>query len=264
MTRSRRLVAAATVAIAASLALPAAVTSAAPQAPDQRTLDALGAFAPAIIGSVSTPGPDGRVNAGLIREARTLSSSPATPPQAQQFWQQILDFLGEPGEREWARVQAAERVPAARSGEPEIPQGQNAPRIQQFLYPTLGFGCMPNNGNSLGRALATAGPQQAPAPGPRRGEAGYVYTSLGTGPAIDNPRRKLWVTWLNLDNGRSGQVPLKRNPLINVESGPGTFTAIAKTGRGRVVSTIYGDVTTRTKGRVISCGIAPTIGLAII
>ena len=42
----------------------------------------------------------------------------------------------------------------------------------------------------MGKALVTAGPQAAPAPGPKRGEAGYVYTSLGTGPAINNPNRK--------------------------------------------------------------------------
>ncbi|MGC4933001.1 hypothetical protein ACLQ3C_04895 [Gordonia sp. DT30] len=281
MSRSRRLIAASAVALATSLAIPA-IASAAPstatpaaptqqspdqqitrqQPPDQRTLDSLGAFAPAIIGAVTTPGPDGRINADLLHQAQTLADNPQLPPQIKDIWRQITDFLGEPGRQQLAAAQAPTRV--AKPGDPVIPQGPHAPRIQQFLYPTLGFGCMPGNGNSLGRALVTAGPQAAPAPGPKVGEAGYVYTSLGTGPAVDNPARKLWVSWLNIDNGRTGQQPLTRNARINAQDGPGTFTGIARTGKGRIISTIYGDLTTKTKGKVMTCTIAPTIGTAII
>lgn len=263
---SRRVFAATAVALAASLAMPALASAAptpAPPAPDQRTLDSLGAFAPAIIGSVTTPGPDGRINASLLQQAQTLADAPGIPREVATIWQSVIDFLGEPGHQQLVRQQVAE-TRVAKPGDPEIPRGPSAPRIQQFLYPTLGFGCMPGNGNSMGRALVTAGPQQAPAPGPKRGQAGYVYTSLGTGPAVNNPNRKLWVSWLNIDNGRTGQSALKFNPRINAQSGPGTFTGIAATGKGRVISTIYGDVTTKTKGRVITCTIAPTIGLAII
>lgn len=267
-SRTRRLVATGAMTLAASLAIPAVATAApAPQTPDQRTLDSLSAFAPAIIGSVTTPGPDGKVNAALLTQAQTLSTNPALPPQVKEIWKQITDFLGEPGRQRNVATQVAERK-TAKPGDPTIPRGPGAPRIQEFLYPTLGFGCMPSTGNqlgnSLGRALVTAGPQQAPAPGPKRGQAGYVYTSLGTGPAVDSTSRKLWVSWLNIDNGRSGQLVLKRNAKINATDGPGTFTGIATTGKGRVISTIYGDVTTKSKGRVISCTIAPTIGIAII
>ena len=252
-------------AVATGMALAAPTATALPQVPptpkvDQRTLDSMGAFAPALIGSVATPGPDGKINAQLLGQARSLASAPGVPPEVSSMWNSVVDFLGEPGRQELLRRQdVAERKP----GDPEIPQGPNAPKIQQFLYPTLGFGCMPG-GNSLGRALTTAGPQAAPAPGPKRGQAGYVFTALGTGPAVNHPGRPLWVSWLNIDNGRTGQTPLKRNPQINATDGPGTFTGIAKTGKGRVISTIYGDVTTKTKGRVISCTIAPTIGIAFI
>ena len=123
---------------------------------------------------------------------------------------------------------------------------------------------MAGGGNSVGMALVTAGPQKAPAPGPKRGQAGFVYTSLGTGPAKKNTARSLWVSWLNLENGRTGQQRLLPNKKINYDKGPGTFTGIANTGRGRIVATIYGDVTTKTKGRTMTCGIAPTIGTAII
>lgn len=153
---------------------------------------------------------------------------------------------------------------AKKEGAPDIPQGPNKPRIQQFLYPTLGVGCMPDGGNSVGMALTTAGPQEAPAPGPKRGQAGFVYTSLGTGPAVKNTARSLWVSWINLENGRTGKTRLLPNPKINAEKGPGTFTAIASTGRGRIIASIDGNVTTTSKGKRVSCTIAPTIGTAII
>lgn len=264
---ARVIIAATAFAAATSLAIPAA--HAAPAKPesaaqvDQRALDSMGAFAPAIIGSVATPGPDGKVNADLLNQARALAEAPGVPTQVQGMWQSVMDFIGEPGRKQ---LVAEQRKEAAKPGDPEIPQGPSKPKIQEFLYPTLGIGCQggPNFNASMGRALVTAGPQAAPAPGPKRGQAGYVYTSLGTGPAINNPSRKLWVNWLNIDTGRTGQTQLKRNEKINVKEGPGTFTAIAKTGKGRVISAIYGDVTTKTNKKVRSCTIAPTIGLAII
>ncbi|MGB3303818.1 hypothetical protein [Gordonia sp. (in: high G+C Gram-positive bacteria)] len=229
---------------------------------DPQVLESLGALTPAIIGSAATRDSDGNVNTNLLAQVKTLANNPAVPAQAQEVWRSLIDFLGEPGAREAAKTFELEANPAAKKDDaPDIPTGPNKPRIQQFLYPTLGFGCMPGGGNSVGMALVTAGPQKAPAPGPKKGQAGYVYTSLGTGPAM---RTALTVSWLNIDNGRTGQQNLRPNPKINATKGPGTFTAIANTGRGRIVSTIYGTVTTKTKGRVISCGIAPTIGTAII
>lgn len=269
----RVAVAAMSVAAATSLALPAVAQAApSPTAPttapkvDQHTIDSMSAFAPALIGSVATKAPDGTISRQLLDQARGLASAPGLPPQAKNTWQKVIDFLGEPGHAAMVRQQSAERQAAAahKPGDPSIPQGPGAPKIQEFLYPTFGLGCLPGNGNSLGRALTTAGPQQAPAPGPKSGQAGYVYTSLGTGPAVDNNAHPLMVTWLNIDNGRSGQLPLKRNPKINATAGPGTFTSIADTGKGRVISTIYGNVTTNTKGHVRSCQVVPTIGIAII
>ena len=110
----------------------------------------------------------------------------------------------------------------------------------------------------------TAGPQEAPAPGPKTGEAGYVYTSLGTGPALNNDAAPLTVAWINIDTGATGHQNLRRNDKINVAEGPGTFTTIVKTGKGRVISAIYGNVTTSIKGSTVSCTIVPTVGLAVI
>ncbi|GED98793.1 Rv1157c family protein [Gordonia crocea] len=288
---------AATVAISAGLLAPAAPALAAPAAPvaspdgltsalaavptkvDRQVLDSLGAFAPAIIGSMATPGPDGKVNPALFADANTLGSNPNLPPQVREVWREIIDFLGEPGKRSVAAYHRTNRLPVAKKkakpGDPEIPRGPGAPRIQEFLYPTIGIGCMPESatgslgslggGNSLGRALVTAGPQKAPAPGPKRGQVGYVYTSLGTGPAVNNRARPLIAQWLNLDTGRTGIINLRRNPKINATDGPGTFTAIASTGRGRVLTVISGDVTVKTKSkRVVSCGIVPVIGIAYV
>ncbi|MBD0023029.1 hypothetical protein GII33_15630 [Gordonia pseudamarae] len=286
--RAARLVLAATaIAAATSLTVPAAHAAPASKSVgpksignvDKRVLDTMGVFAPAIIGAVTTPGPDGKVNAGLIRQARSLATAPGVPADATKIWNTVMDFVGTPGEKKLIAQQKAagtKVVPEADTkkytrkkaeSDPVIPTGPNAPKIQEFLYPTIGIGCMGLSDGftaSLGRALTTAGPQEAPAPGPKTGEAGYVYTALGTGPAVKNPAQKLWVSWLNIDTGRNGQTELKRNERINVADGPGTFTGIARTGKGRVISTIHGTVTTTSKGKVASCGIAPTIGLAII
>ncbi|GEE03753.1 hypothetical protein nbrc107696_41990 [Gordonia spumicola] len=234
---------------------------------DPATLSSLGAFAPALIGSIATRDDDGKVNEGLLAQAQSLADNPSLPPQAGQVWRSLIDFLGEPGK---AKAVAAGAVPVAendvakkKSDSPNIPTGPRKPRIQQFLYPTIGLGCMAGGGNSVGMALTTAGPQAAPAPGPKRGQAGFVYTSLGTGPA-KRGARGLVVTWLNLENGRTGRTVLTANPKINATKGPGTFTGIANTGRGRIVATVSGTVSTVQKGRTVTCGIAPTIGTAII
>ncbi len=250
----RRAVTAVAIAATAALAVPA-VSSAdpAPFPPipknlkiDETTLKSFGAFVPAIIGSAATPGPEGKVDASLLSNAKVLAADTALPPEIQAIWDKVVSFLDGSG-----------------GGGPDIPSGPGAPVIQQFLYPTIGPGCIPG-GNSVGSALVTAGPQQAPAPGPKTGEAGYVYTSLGTGPALNNDAAPLIVAWINIDTGATGQQNLRRNPLINAKEGPGTFTTIVKTGKGRVISAIYGNVTTNIQGNTVSCTIVPTVGLAVI
>ena len=90
-----------------------------------------------------------------------MAATPGLPPQVTAIWQSVIDFLGEPGQRAVAReLRAAERKP----GDPEIPQGPNKPRIQEFLYPTLGFGCMGPGGNVARVAALGAGlPDTVPA-----------------------------------------------------------------------------------------------------
>lgn len=250
----RRAVTAVAIAATAALTLPAVASAdeaAFPPIPanlkiDEATLQSLGAFVPAIIGSAATPGADGKVDAGLLSNAKVLAADSALPPELAAIWDKVVSFLDGSG-----------------GGGPDIPSGPGAPVIQQFLYPTIGQGCIPG-GNSIGSALVTAGPQQAPAPGPKKGEAGYVYTSLGTGPALNNDAAPLTVAWINIDTGATGQQNLRRNDRINAADGPGTFTTIVKTGQGRVISAIYGNVTTKTEDKTVSCTIVPTVGLSVI
>ena len=230
-------------------------TPSTPPKVDQRVLSSVGAFVPAIIGAAATPGADGKINTALLEQARALAATGQFPPELKAIWDQVISFLDGS-----AKPAAATR---AAGGAPEIPTGPNAPKIQQFLYPTVGFGCIPG-GNSVGTALVTAGPQDAPAPGPRAGQAGYVYTALGTGPAFNSKTHPLVAAWINIDTQRTGQINLLRNSKINAAKGPGTFTAIANTGRGRVISAIYGNVTTTIKGKVVGCTIIPTVGLAFV
>ena len=147
-----------------------------------------------------------------------------------------------------------------------IPSGPTAPKIQEFLYPTIGIGCMGTSDGftaSLGRALVTAGPQEAPAPGPKVGEAGYVYTALGTGPALNNPTQKLWVSWLNIDTGRNGRTELRRNEKINVADGPAPSPVSPAPARAASSPRSTAPSPPRARARA-TCGIAPTIGLALI
>ncbi len=281
------LVAAVSLAAAVAIATPAAYAEPAQQAPqtqstrdlgipdaenapevDQHVLSALGAFAPALIGSAATRDENGNVNTQLLTDARAMADNPLLPAQASATFRSLIDFLAAPDVAAAAKVKANDEIPARNNASKkpavEIPQGPNAPRIQQFLYPTAGFGCTPGGLFHVGMALVTAGPQEAPAPGPKRGEAGFVFTSMGTGPALNNKAAPLLASWINLDTGKQGVTTLKRNPKINVDEGPGTFTAIAKTGKGRIVTTIHGTVTTENKGKPTTCAIAPTIGTAII
>lgn len=235
---------------------------------DKTVLDALGAFAPALIGSAATRDQNGNVNTKLLADARMMADNPLLPAEASATFRSLIDFLAAPDAAAAAKVKAADETPARNNASKnravEIPKGPNAPKIQQFLYPTAGFGCTPGGLFHIGMALVTAGPQEAPAPGPKRGEAGFVFTSMGTGPALNNKAAPLLASWINLDTGKQGVTTLKRNDRINIEEGPGTFTGIAKTGKGRIVTTIHGTVTTENKGKPTSCAIAPTIGTAII
>ena len=107
------------IAAATSLTVPAAHAAPA-SAPavklDKRVLDSMGVFAPAIIGAITTPGPNGKVNAGLIKQARSLSATPGLPADAAKMWNKVMDFVGEPGAKSLVAEQkaAADKAAAAK------------------------------------------------------------------------------------------------------------------------------------------------------
>lgn len=153
--------------------------------------------------------------------------------------------------------EAATPVAAAPGGAPGL--GPNAPVTQDFLYPSISNGCLADGGNVLATAISVAGPATIPLPGPGPGQTAYVFTAIGTpGPAAEQ-KLPLNATWVNLTTGKSGSVTLKPRPDMNPE-GPTTLTAIADTGSGSIMSTIFGQVTTTEK----QCQFMPTIGSTVV
>jgi hypothetical protein len=158
---------------------------------------------------------------------------------------------------------APEAVPVVAPPAPEAAPapafGPDAPPTQDFLYPSISNGCLKDGGNVLATAISVAGPAKIPAPGPAPGQTAYVFTAVGTpGPAAEQ-RLPLNVTWVNLTTGKSGSATLKPRPDINPD-GPTTLTAIADTGSGSIMSTIFGQVTTTEK----QCQFMPTIGSTVV
>jgi len=137
--------------------------------------------------------------------------------------------------------------------------GPDTPPTQEFMYPSIGNGCLADGGNAIATAMSVAGPASIPKPGPKAGQTAYVFTAIGTpGPAPEQ-KLPLNVTWVNLSTGKSGSATLKPNPEINPD-GPTTLVAIADTGSGSIISTIFGQVTTVEK----QCTFLPTIGSTVV
>jgi len=160
-------------------------------------------------------------------------------------------------------VDAAAAAPPA--PEPPAPEaappafGPDSPPTQEFMYPSIGNGCLADGGNVIATAISVAGPAPIPKPGPHAGQTAYVFTAIGTpGPAAEQ-KLPLNVTWVNLTTGRSGSATLKPNPDINPD-GPTTLVAIADTGSGSIMSTIFGQVTTVDR----QCTFLPTIGSTVV
>jgi hypothetical protein len=135
----------------------------------------------------------------------------------------------------------------------------DAPPTQDFMYPSISNGCLADGGNVLAPALSVAGPAKIPAPGPKAGQTAYVFTAMGTSGPADVQKLPLNVTWVNLTSGKSGSATLKPSPDINPQ-GPTTLTAIVDTGSGSIMSTIFGQVTTKDK----QCQFMPTIGSTVV
>ncbi len=164
-----------------------------------------------------------------------------------------------------APVPAAAAAPAPEAAAPAPAPaaapgfGPDAPPTQDFMYPSIGTNCLADGSNIIATALSVAGPATIPTPGPGPGQTAYVFTAVGTPGPAEVQRLPLNVTWVNLTTGKSGSVTLKPRSDINPE-GPTTLTGIADTGSGSIMSTIFGQVTTKER----QCQFMPTIGSTVV
>ncbi len=150
-------------------------------------------------------------------------------------------------------------APAPAAAAPAPGFSPDSPPTQEFMYPSISNGCSTDGGNVLATALSVAGPAKIPTPGPQVGQTAYVFTAIGTPGPADVQKLPLNVTWVNLTTGKSGSATLKPQRDINPD-GPTTLTVIADTGSGSVMSTIFGQVTTKDK----QCQFMPTIGSTVV
>lgn len=159
---------------------------------------------------------------------------------------------------EAAPAPAPEAAPAPTpDGAPAF--GPDAPPTQEFMYPSIGQSCLADGGNVIATALSVAGPAKIPAPGPGPGQTAYVFTAVGTPGPAEVQKLPLNVTWVNLTTGESGTAALKPRSDINAE-GPTTLTAVVDTGSGSIMSTIFGQVSTKDS----QCNFIPTIGSTVV
>ncbi|ORV47262.1 hypothetical protein AWC02_09050 [Mycolicibacter engbaekii] len=177
------------------------------------------------------------------------------------------EALPAPAEAVPAPAEAVPAAPDAASvapGQDAVPTanagfGPDAPPTQDFMYPSLGQNCSADGGNVIATALSVAGPATIPTPGPRAGQTAYVFTAVGTPGPAETQKLPLNVTWVNLTTGKSGSATLQPRSDINPE-GPTTLTAIVDTGSGSIMSTIFGQVSTKDH----QCNFLPTIGSTVV
>ncbi len=249
---TRAALSAVAIAATAVLAAPTAPASPAPAVPGLPPLpgfavpegvpvDAIASLAPAIVGAAARDvAQDPQTT--LLAQARQLLAAAPLPPEIKATLERLIKFLDGSG-----------------GGGPELPP-KDGPVIAQFLYPTVGRGCISDRADSVGTALAVPGPAHLPPPGPKAGQAGFVFTALGTKPASEKQDPPLTVTWLNIDNGKSATQALTTAAKINPD-GPATLSVISDTGRGRVLAVIGGSITTGKDAETRTCSFLPTIGM---
>jgi hypothetical protein len=192
-----------------------------------------------------------------------VAAPPATPPvAAPQPVPPAPAAAPAPASPAPAAAPAPDPAPSpAQAGAPAAAPGfgPEAPPTQDFMYPSIGTNCLADGSSSIATALSVAGPAKIPVPGPGPGQTAYVFTAVGTPGPADVQKLPLNVTWVNLTTGKSGTATLKPRTDINAD-GPTTLTAIVDTGSGSIMSTIFGQVTTKEK----QCQFMPTIGSTVV
>jgi hypothetical protein len=156
-----------------------------------------------------------------------------------------------------APAPAAAPAPAPEAATPTF--SPDSPPTQDFMYPSISNNCGGDGGTVMAPVLSVAGPAKIPAPGPAAGQTAYVFTAIGTSGPADVQKLPLNVTWVNLTSGKSGSATLKPQADINPQ-GPTTLTATVDTGSGSIMSTVFGQVSTKDK----QCQFMPTIGSTVV
>jgi hypothetical protein len=156
-----------------------------------------------------------------------------------------------------AAAPAAAPAPAPEAATPNF--SPDSPPTQDFMYPSISNNCGGDGGTVMAPVLSVAGPAKIPAPGPAAGQTAYVFTAIGTSGPADVQKLPLNVTWVNLTSGKSGSATLKPQADINPQ-GPTTLTATVDTGSGSIMSTVFGQVSTKDK----QCQFMPTIGSTVV
>jgi hypothetical protein len=198
--------------------------------------------APAPAAAPAAPGP------GPVQPAAAPVAAPAPVPPAPAAAPPAAP------EAAPAPAPAPEPAPAAAPG-----FGADTPTTQDFMYPSIGTNCLADGSSAIAAALSVAGPAKIPLPGPGAGQTAYVFTAVGTPGPAEVQKLPLNVTWVNLTTGKSGTVALTPRSDINPD-GPTTLSAIADTGSGSIMSTIFGQVTTKDH----QCQFMPTIGSTVV
>jgi hypothetical protein len=221
---------------------PAHAAGPAPVAAPPAAAPAPGTPAPAGMPPASAPAPD-----AVVAPAPVPNPAPAAAPAATPA----------PAAAPAAAPAPAPNPAPAPGAAPDF--GPGAPITQDFMYPSIGSNCLADGSSAIAAALSVAGPATIPLPGPQAGQTAYVFTAVGTPGPAEVQKLPLNVTWVNLTTGKSGTVTLKPRTDINPD-GPTTLTGIADTGSGSIMSTIFGQVTTKEK----QCQFLPTIGSTVV
>src|SRR5690606_17438762 len=104
---------------------PAAAQPSVPAIPENVSSEVLAALAPTMVSAISAPAPiaDGAQGA-ILAQARVLLATPGIPAQVKATLEKVITFLDGSG-----------------GGGPDLPPA-DGPVISQFLYPTIGKGCI--------------------------------------------------------------------------------------------------------------------------
>ncbi|MGV0750114.1 Rv1157c family protein [Mycolicibacter minnesotensis] len=207
----------------------------------------------------SAPGLVAHLPSG-VDPAKSVGPAPQAAPNAPEALPAPAEALPDaaPAAPEAAFIAPApDAATAATAATPGF--GPDAPPTQDFMYPSIGQNCQADGGNVIATALSVAGPATIPTPGPKPGQTAYVFTAMGTPGPAETQKLPLNVTWVNLTTGKSGSATLQPRTDINPE-GPTTLTAIVDTGSGSIMSTIFGQVSTKDH----QCNFLPTIGSTVV